>query len=202
MLVALVLTVARKMLDGGGHPQRLHALHISLAHPRHAFGVGTKGAGVCDRVAEIGINVNNGGKGPVRADCLRFLCARLRHLCRHLRIIRRGDFHRSANQRSFLHDAVSALFQIGGNQQRNFAARLKRLRCGHGALSRNDAVHTSAGLQNAVNIIKFFGLSLFKQNAKQLADLFLHGHLRKRVVHPRNRFIVQKKRIRFQINHL
>ena len=68
MLVPFVHAVAWEVLDGSGDSVFLDLFHIRFSEPGDAIGIRPERPGVGDGIAEIVIDVNNGGKRPVDAE--------------------------------------------------------------------------------------------------------------------------------------
>ena len=93
MLVALVPAVAGEMLHRYGKPAALALLCITGSALRHKSGVGAVCAGIGYGIAEIVVDIADGGEGVVCTNGIALLGACLGKLCSISGVARRGYRH-------------------------------------------------------------------------------------------------------------
>ena len=186
MLVSLILSITGEVLDACCHSQLLDRIYIGQAHTANSLRIRTKGTGICNRITEIRIDINDWSKGPVGSHSSGFSAACLRHLRRHYLIIGSRNLHGGSYQRSFFHNTIAALFQVGCDQGIYFAAADDFSGGIHSILCRHDPVHESAGIHQIEYIIHCLFAVVFQQYTEKLSRFFFRAHARQCLMHPCN----------------
>ncbi|MPM11764.1 hypothetical protein SDC9_58115 [bioreactor metagenome] len=186
MPITLVHAVARKMFDCRRDAVLMQAFHLLTGKTDHLIDVRAERPDVRDRVFEVHVDVHDRGKRPVAADCLRFTAGNKAQLIGFLLIGCRRDTHRPAVVRAVRADSVSAGFQVGRQQQRDFAFFLQNPVRLPDRFCRHRTEHHPARL---IFLYKFRQCLIFRisgNRAENLPDFLFRCHLAYCIFYPRN----------------
>ena len=202
MRVAEIQAVAREMLRRTGKARNgVQAVHIRLAHLRHADGVVAESAGHDLGILPVVVDVAHRRESHVAADGRSLLVG---HFAKRIGVIvvaGSADLNAGADVGAVRAGAVASGLGVAGNEHRYLGVFLQRAvlllhgRAGHGVIA---AAAQMVFFHQLAQIIFILG---GRQLKKQLAYLFLRRHPGDGFLHPAHILVRQAIRFRFQIDH-
>ena len=108
------------MLGAGGEPVVLHAANNLAEQAAGEVWVIGNTADVDQRVAEIEVEVADGGEGPIGADAPRFKRGELAVIVGEVSVIGGAQAHQVGQDGEALQHAAAAVFKVGGDEHRDF----------------------------------------------------------------------------------
>ncbi len=176
MLVAVIHAVAREMLGAGGKSETLQLLDIKRTKAPDALDIRTAGAHVGDGIAEVHVDVADGGEGPVHAASAALAGTDLGKTD-HVGVLPTGgNGHRPAEEGAVGGSAASAFLQVGGFEQREFCRRVQRLVPPEDRFRRRGAEQDPAN-RAIPNQSQPLGLVIvLPHDAEELSGFFLQRH--------------------------
>ena len=149
VLVTIVDTITRKMLNGSNHFMLGAGFHVSLCHLDDTIRIASVGTNIRNGVFRVHINIYDRLKGPVdAAGTALTACNRREFICR-LRIICCRASHWAGHVGTISQTAVAsgaATFKVTCNQKWNFSFCLKTFGKFMHFLARKRTVHNTARL--------------------------------------------------------